>query len=318
MQHCSKCSADIIPGAKFCHRCGDRLKAQTKACPACREVNPVNSVFCHHCGYHFETQELHTESGYQPRYPLDFNPAVITEQVKALFFKRLRTRVEEEHDLAYYSDYVERFYQSKFKDIYPLRSQQIAEDVMLQWNRFGREALRDIDRRLDDAFEGLLDYFVIQFCPDLNPIILPDAILKYERASPDRTDIGVMIADFLDFGREEEVFYLDFIAMPKDYLMNACKSYLFAEPKEKVYFLCDLSLKGNCKEGFAMTDRALYWRAPFDKSRRVAYSEISELKNGREWLLINGHFFTANRSLNLKLYKLLKKLHGWPAPVQAR
>ena len=31
----------------------------------------------------------------------------------------------------------------------------------------------------------------------------------------------------------------------------------------------------------------------------------------------NSHFFTANPSLNLKLYKLLKKLRGWPAKAPA-
>ncbi len=66
-----------------------------------------------------------------------------------------------------------------------------------------------------------------------------------------------------------------------------------------------------------MTDRAIYWRAPFDRARKLPYKEIRTLKKEEEWLTLNGHFFTANPSLNLKLYKLLKKLKGWQPPNKA-
>jgi hypothetical protein len=96
---------------------------------------------------------------------------------------------------------------------------------------------------------------------------------------------------------------------------NACTSFLTADRKEKLLFICDLSLKGSCKEGFAMTDRAMYWRAPFDRPRAILYRDLRELRKDRDWLTINGHFFTANPTLNLKLYKLLKKLKSWQPVV---
>jgi hypothetical protein len=310
MSLCTNCAAEIIPGGKFCHRCGDKIAEKTKACPACKDHSPLTSVFCHHCGYHFNGQPLR-ERGYEPVFPLEFVQETMTEQVKSLFFNSLRKRVEEEHELARYSDYVTRFYESRFKDIYELRSRQIAEDAMLAWERFGSEALRDIDRKISASFEGLLDYFIIQFCPDLNGVILPSEILKYEQLKIGQTEVGSMIFDFLDFEREEEVFYFDFIAMPQQTLANACKHFLGADRREKVFFICDLSLKGSCKEGFSMTDQAIYWRAPFDKARRVSYNEIFEVKKEKDWLTVNGHFFTANPSLNLKLCKLLKKLRAF-------
>lgn len=310
MSICTKCAADLIPGAKFCHHCGDTVTEKVKNCPVCREQSPSASVFCHHCGFHFEGKQAKQSRKYEPVYTFDFNPETMTDQVKTLFFKNLRNRVEEEHDIDRYSDYVERFYQSKFRSIYELRSEQIAEEVMLQWERFGSEAYRDIDKRIESSFEGLLDYFIIQFCPDLNGVMLPPGILKYERVSPGKTDVRQMITDFLDFDHEEEVIYFDFISMQEDLLANACKSFLFADRKEKVMFICDLSLKGSCKEGFSMTDQAIYWRAPFDKARRVAYREITEIRKKKDWLTINGSFFTANPSLNLKLCKLLKKLRA--------
>jgi len=314
MSRCPNCAAELIPGAKFCHRCGDHVLEKTKPCPVCKEANPLASVFCHHCGFHFEGKQ-HKKMHYEPRYPLDFDPETLTEQVKAQFFRSLRDRVEEQHDPQKFSFYVERFYESRFREIYSVRAGQIAEDAMMRWERFGTEALPDIDRHLDRAFDGLLDYFTIQYCPDLNGVLLPSAMLKYEHAEPGKTDLGQMIRDFLDFDLEEEVVYLDFLAMPEANLANACKYFLSAERREKVFFICDLSFKGNCKEGFAMTDRGMYWRAPFDKARRVHYRELRTVEKGKDWITVNGHFFTANPSLNLKLYKLLKKLRGWEEPA---
>lgn len=315
MNLCPNCATEIIPGAKFCHRCGDAIVEKMKPCPACHEQSPLASVFCHHCGFHFGRKNIR-QSAYEPVYPLDFDADDLTEQVKGLFFGSLRRRVEAEHDIARYSEFVERFYDSRFREIYSVRAEQIAEDALTQWERFGTEALPDIDRRMDAAFEGLLDYFIIQFCPDLTGAVLPPAILKYEKVQAGKTDLGLMIRDFLDFDREDEVFYFDFIAMEVDLMANVCKHFLFAEHKERVWFICDLSLKNNGKEGFAMTDRGIYWRAPFDKPRRVSYSELREIKLEKKWMTINGHFFNANPSLNLKLCKLLKKLRGW-RPVGA-
>jgi hypothetical protein len=315
MQLCPNCAAEIIPGAKFCHRCGDQIKEKTKHCPACNEHSPLASVFCHHCGFHFEGKSAGGKL-YIPIYPLNFDNEDITEQVKAFFFRNLRKRVEDEHDITRYSDYVERFYQSRFREIYGARSEQIARAVEKQWERFGKDGLPDIDRFLDESFDGLLDYFTIEYCPDLNGIILPSAILRYEKVSSDKTDQWAMIRDFLDFEREDEVFYFNFFTMPEQLLVNACKNYLTADRKEKVFFICDLSLKGNCKEGFAMTDRGIYWRAPFDKPRGVYYADLKQVHKEKDWMTIDGHFFTANPSLNLKLCKLLKKLRGW-RPVNA-
>lgn len=311
MNLCPNCAVEIIPGSKFCNRCGDKIAERTKECPACAHQGPLSSVFCHYCGFHFEGKLKVDDKRYKPIYPLDFDPVTLTEQVKGLFFKTLRQRIASEHDPLQYADYVERFYQSRFRDIYGLRAAQIAEDILTQWERFGTEALPEIDKRLNTAFEGLLDFFIIQYCPDLNGMLLPSAILKYEKAIPGKTDLWQMIQDFLDFDHEEEVFYFDFITMKPELLANACKNFLFADRQERVFFICDLSMKSNCKEGFAMTNKGLYWRAPFERARRVLYSDIGTIKKEKEWLTVNGYFFAANNTINLKLCKLLKKLRGW-------
>jgi len=307
MNVCPKCAVEVIPGAKFCHRCGDKIVERTKSCPACHEHNPISSVFCHHCGFHFDGKQA---SAYQARYVIDFTEADLSTQIKALFFASLRQRVQDEHDIQKYSDFVERFYQSAFREVYEVRSVQIARDAALRYDRFGADALPEIDERISSSFDGLLDYFIIQFCPDLHGFILPSAILRHEQSKPGKTDPRQMIADYLDFDREKETFYTDFISMPAEYLANACKNFLFAGRKEKVYFIADLSIKGNCRNGFAMTDQALYWKLPFAKAQSAAYHGMRSVNREKEWMHIDGKFFTVNPGLNLKLCKLLKKMKG--------
>ncbi len=314
MNLCPKCAVPVIPGAKFCHRCGDKVVERTKPCPACKGENPFSSVYCHDCGFHFEGGH---SGAYTPKYNIDFQQENLTEQVQALFFASLRARVEQEHELSRYSEFVERFYHSKFKEIYLVRSGQIARETAIHHKRFGDDGLPEIDQKLGQSFEGLLDYFIIQFCPDLHNFVLPTSILKHELAKPGKSDLRTLIADYLDLEQEHEMVYANFVTMPENYLVNACKSFLFAQRKEKVFFILDLSIKGNCKEGFAMTDKGIYWKMPFERAQTVSYSDLSQIKKEKEWLLINGNFFTANARLNLKVCKLLKKLKGWKEPEVA-
>ncbi len=313
---CTKCSTQLIPGSKFCYHCGERIVEQVKSCPLCKAENPLTAIFCHECGFHFAGAET-SETNYTPRYALDFVPERMRHQLKALFFRLLLQRIQKEHNLQKHSQYVQRFYDSRFATIFEARTEQMAQQVLAMWERLGRSALPDIDQFLEEAFDGLLDYFIIEFCPDLNEVWLPSAILRYERRLPQASELGQMLFDFLDFEHEPEVCYTNFVEMPEELMANACKRFLFAPSDERLFFVCDLSLKGNCKDGFAMTDRALYWRAPLSRPHQVAYDAIQDLTFEREWMLINGHFFTANPSLNLKIYYLLKKLRRWRQPSAA-
>jgi Double zinc ribbon len=308
MNTCMSCRVELLAGAKFCHRCGDAVSEQTKPCPVCQQQSKVGSVFCHHCGFRFEDARERT---YIPRFVLDFDQPNLLEQVNALFFGCLRLRVEEEHDILKYSDFVERFYDSRFRDIYESRARQIALEATRIWHRFGSEGTQELDRHLIRSFEGLLDYFIIQFCPDLHGFVLPETILKHEQALPGRTDMWQMIRDYLDFDRESVTLYADFITMPQHYLANACKEFLRAKRTEKVFFICDLSIKGNCKDGIALTNEGIYWKMPFERPQAISFAGIQTLKREKDWVLVNGKFFSISHRMNLKMYKLLKKLKGW-------
>jgi hypothetical protein len=96
--------------------------------------------------------------------------------------------------------------------------------------------------------------------------------------------------------------------MPPRKVRNASQSFLFADPNERIFFICDQSILGSAKEGFAMTDQALYWRMPLQKAERVYYDKIESVKREKRWITVNDMFFNVSPTLNLKMLKLLKKL----------
>lgn len=308
MTFCPKCSADIVPGSRYCHRCGDHLAARKKSCPSCDKSNEFNAVYCQHCGYHLAPEKRPEPAAYQSVYPLSFSRGNLTDQVDALFFKSLRERVREEGDERRYNEFVARFYDSRFRTVYSVRCMQIAKDAAAKWERFGTEALPDIDRLIERAFEGLLDYFIIQYCADLCPVILPSEILRYEQVKPTPEILPRMIFDYLDFAHEDERIYTDFLNIQREVLLTACLKFLKAQSNERVLFLCDTSLKGMGAEGFAMSDKAIYWKAPMQKPAAIHYDKIKSVEKRRDWLLINGQYFHVNLSLDLKVFKLLKKI----------
>ncbi len=306
---CPKCRTVLLSGAKFCHACGEQAVGEQKDCPACRERNPVTAVFCHHCRHSFGGKKQKPPDTPKSGHNLDFaREDTLKESLRDWFYGDLFKKVNEEGAPIRHSEYVERTHSTRFREVLEYRLEQMARGVLMQWEEGGEEVLPKIDGRLTRALDGLLDYFFIHFCNDLAVIPLPEAMLKYENARMGKVDLCSMAMDFLDFEREAETVYTDFISMNVQKLQTACQSFLHADRREKIFFICDLSLADNCKEGFAMSDRGLYWKAQFSPAHQVQFGGIKELKYTREFLTINGHFFNASAGLNLKLYKLLKKL----------
>ena len=91
-------------------------------------------------------------------------------------------------------------------------------------------------------------------------------------------DIQKMALDFLALEEEQVPVYTDFIKMPVRKLRNASRSFLQPEPEEKIWFICDLSLFGNTKQGFAMTEQALYWKSGLQGKQKVFYHMLRSLR----------------------------------------
>jgi len=277
-------------GAKFCIECGNSLFEKKK-----KETPKEEETI-------FNDPPPKTEKE-GPKGSTYSNAAEIW-QLKQSFFDALKKRVEEEHPPAEYSSYVHRIEESGFHDVLDINARNIY-DVIEQ-----KKKIKDAQFKLESykyvAFEDLLDQFIIQHCQDLNPIPLPEKILMYQ--NNEQIDTFDMVLDYLDLENEPEPSYLDFVKMPLKKLENASKRFIQSQKDEKIFFICDQSIAGSCKEGFAMTDRAIYWRAHLLKPQRIDYRHLISIVREQEWLLINEQFFNVSPSINLKMMKLLKKL----------
>lgn len=303
MRNCHSCQTELSENARFCHQCGEKVFEETLTCPDCGAENSINAKFCFHCGMMFFSEEKPPLNDLFEENPVENIEQELVDDFKEAFKKR----IEAEHNPEDYPQYVELFNHSDFRTGFEFRMKQLAEQVKGLRESGKSNTETDFVQR---AFQELLDYFIIHYCKHLNEIALPEAILKYQNVKLEDIDIAQMILDYLDFEKEDEVVYTDFVAMPFQKLKNATQSFLFPEKDEKILFICDQTVLGSCKEGFALTQKGIYWKAHFEPAKQISYSELEEIIRQEDWITINEQFFNVNPSVNLKLMKLLKKLKG--------
>jgi hypothetical protein len=274
-----------------------------KKCPKCGTPLPENARFCVECG---TRQRVPEREAPRPD-ALNFS-GDLPAQLRERFFKALRVRIEEEHNAQQFQAYSERLYESGFRDAVQARTEQLSQELKRLWEN---DEIRQHEALalMQDVFDELLDFFIIHFCKDLNEVELSESILQYQGLKWEDVNLLQMILDYLDLFKEKETFYTDFLLMPVEKLKNAGQSFLFPDSKkEKILLICDQSLLGSCKEGFAFTEHALYWKAPLEKAREVRFDMLDELRRHKDWIIINGYFFSANKAINLRMLKLLKRI----------
>lgn len=272
-----------------------------KNCPVCRTSLPDNARFCYQCG----APQTSTVAA-APVRRLNYQ-GNLTQQLEEQFFLAFRHRIEEEHNATQLTAYSEHLYQSGFQEVVSRRSEQLAAQIQAMT---AEEKLDDIaiNFLLENTFEDLLDYFIIHFCKDINTIQLPEAILSYQGLRWEDINLFQMVMHYLDFANESETLYTDFLTMPIDKLKNAGQSFLYPKQQERIFFICDQSILGSVREGFAITEHAIYWKAHLEKARQAAFSNLQTIERKKDWITVNGFFFNVNASINLKLLKLLKKI----------
>lgn len=306
MRNCKKCQQPVPQGQYVCPNCQAPYIEETIICPSCGQENDMDASSCQTCGYSFFTED--------PSHHFTSDQIFDTGQLKKKelevadrFTRAFEKRLKEEHDPSLHSAYIDRFFKSKFRESANLRLAQFAESIE---NLTGDKKQVEKQKKaiLDPAFDELLDYFMIHFCRDLNEVGYPEEILKYHGQPLAKINLLQMIKDFLAFDQEDETVYFDFVEMPPQRLKNAADAFLAPRKGETLYFICDLSLLGNCKDGFSMTSSCIYWKLPMEAKQRVYFQKIRTIKRQEDWILINGIFFNAGKSLNLKLIRLLYKL----------
>lgn len=268
-------------------------------CTFCHSPLPQAAKFCPNCGQ----SQL---SGLKSAPKLDFNwEGGLVAQANIRFRKRLEERVRSEQDESKMTAYQERIYESNYREVLQRRLEQWADKIH---QPVANDKTNIYLKELKHLIDNLLDFFFIVHCADINIVVLNEAILRYQNVNDDQLDYKQMVMDFLYFEREEERIYTDFIELPVKKIKNAAKQFLFPEKEELIWFICDQSLLGNAKEGFAMTEKALYWKSGLQPAQCVYYHKIFSIQKEKEWLLINDLFFNATPSLNTKMIWLLRKL----------
>lgn len=308
MKKCNHCNIEIMEGTRFCHSCGGKVIQSFINCENCKSTNPNNNKICYLCGHSFSDSKRSTQK-YQVKYSLDFKEtSSLAPKIKSHFFREFKNRISEEHDANSYSKYAERFQESEFKKTFELRVNQLAEEVYSIHAKQNGAIYQKVDFHLDKNFNNLLDHFIIYYCKDLNEVELSEKILSYHTAKQGEFNLQKMILDYLNLEKENETYYTDFIIMPIKKLKNASQAFLFPDKDEKIILIADQTVFGSCKEGFAMTEKGLYWKAHFENAQQVFYADLKDIQKEKDWISINGHFFNISPSINIKMMKLLKKL----------
>ncbi len=155
----------------------------------------------------------------------------------------------------------------------------------------------------------LLDYFLIKYTGPLRKVYLPERILAFQTSRRESTDPAQLCHAYLELDLETDPVYTDFVRMPTRKLKNAMQYFLTASPQERIYFILDQSLLGNCRNGFALTDVGIYWCSLLNDPGAAFYQDLTDLRiDPTGFLSINGQYFDAGPALNLKLCLLLAKL----------
>jgi hypothetical protein len=161
---------------------------------------------------------------------------------------------------------------------------------------------------VEDLFENLIDFFLLKFCQDLILGAFPIDILKFQNLLPGEIDWVQLIAVYLQPEKSGIRYYMNFNTLDPIKIKQFTSYFLYPEPLERIFLVVDLSLLANGSEGFALTDKAIYWRSPFKKEKSIPYHLLKDVRIEKSWLLINDHYFNVNAFINSRLIRLLSKI----------
>lgn len=283
--NCKKCFAKLLPEARFCHQCGTPLKA-TKTCSSCNQENPLDALFCHRCGSSME------EDNHQHM-----------EKVSSLFDQFMSREVSQNQGFRFYERILNRYKSERYYSVFSARFDQ------LELEQKEKQAAFDLNNpALIRAFHSLLEFFLVMYCQDLLPFPLSDRNLRYEGLAPEDIDLQAMAVDYIYLNELDEDIYFNLIDVEFDRLKNASEQFLHMTEEEYFLFMIDLSISGNLKHGFALTDKKLYMKAPLQQAFSIDLMNIREMKMQEQWLIIDGRYVNVNPAFNFRLKHYIQKL----------
>lgn len=274
-----------------------------KSCPRCETELPDEARFCYHCG----APQLPPPPPPGLRGPqIDWSGELVP-QFNEFFLQQFRDRVQKRHGNRI-AEYQEQMYTTSFRETAYRRLETLALEAeqmraSLDWDP------EQAERVLSHTVADLLDFFFVHHCAELNQVSLPAAILRHQNSKQWReVDPFRLAMDYLALDSSGATVYTDFVTMPSRKLKNAGRAFLRAAPDEKVLFIVDQSLLGSNKEGYALTDAGIYWKALLQPAHAVFYTELLHLEMKDNHLMINRTFFDAGNTVNPRMLMLLEKI----------
>ena len=282
-RHCPNCLAAVSPDAFFCPNCGNRLEQEA-------DVLTLEDL---------PTQDTDTEVANEETVAKELT----VSEVRQSFEDKLGERLTAYFGADRLPDYL-AVYQSDdlFRQIRDVSLKTLTGYLNRELNP-GKAR-----RRREVVLSGLVEYFVVESAGDLHQQHFPQRLLRYQGVDWKQVDLFKLVMDYLDLDRETETVYTDFLTTPAKVLRNATKHYLKASRDERVLLICDQSLLGSGKHGFAFTDSALYWKNILQPAGSATYTTTQRVRSEKGHLSIDGQYFDAGSALNLRIALLLDKL----------
>ncbi|WP_116108181.1 GNAT family N-acetyltransferase [Lewinella sp. IMCC34191] len=182
-----------------------------------------------------------------------------------------------------------------------------------QWIN-GRPPGGEAAKRKSRAIGELIEYFVVETAAQLHEGLISQEVLRFQGAEWERIDLYKLVMTYLDFGAVSEKVYTDFVTIPPKVLKRATENYLRTSRDERLFFICDQTLFGSGKQGFAMTDAGIYWKNVLQPAGAATYTTIRQVAVEDDHLMIDGQYFDAGERLNLQVALLLDKLRRLDPP----
>ncbi len=309
MSNCHHCNTQLFNKTKFCHNCGTKVNSAqaTVPCTSCNTINPAGTSFCLQCGANVEIELANLDANYKTIYPLTFKDIKsLPAQINTHFLKVLQARISSDYPNTTFTDYVDIFHESDFKPFFDQKAYLLAEATYTIHAKQMQTEPMDIDILLKSHFDRLLNHFLSQYCQKLTGESLPSAVSFYDDAIS--IDEYQMAVDFLVPDEQKEKYYTDLETMPPMKLQNAKESFLFAQVDETIYLIYDQTIYGSCREGFAITDKAIFWKSHFKQANQVYIADLKILEKQGSGLNINNLFFEIDAGINTRVFHYLKRV----------
>lgn len=226
--------------------------------------------------------------------------ADLREQLQESLTERLIAYFGRQRSRAYLQHY------SQAKSFHQLRDGSLLS--LSRWLQKADRPEKLTKRRVRNTLAELIEFFIVEEAADLHDGAFPQRLLRYQSTDWATVDLFRLVMDYLDFDQEQEAVFTDFVAMPSRALRNATNAYLSAGRDERVFFICDQSVFGSGRHGFAFTDSGVYWKNVLQPVGAATFTTLQDVRVSDGHLLIDGQFFDAGRHLNLKVALLLDKL----------